>query len=69
MPARPRRTLPSVPDVAEALAQDRPHLSTFIRGAAVGALVGAALAGSALLRRGRRTRGPLEAPGDDLPAG
>jgi hypothetical protein len=46
-----------------------PTVSTFLRGLAIGALVGAGIAGSALLQR-RRARGDAEAsePADEPPA-
>lgn len=43
-----------------------PLVSTFLRGLAIGALVGAALAGSAILQR-RRSHEPAAAAGDSDP--
>jgi hypothetical protein len=52
-----RRSIPRLSVVAESYAEDRPRIATFIRGATIGALVGAVVAGSALLgRRGRAAR-------------
>jgi len=48
---------------------DSPTVSTFLRGLAVGALVGAAIAGSALLQRRRpRDDVPPDAPPGDSSA-
>jgi hypothetical protein len=51
-PAGPR-PLGSLSDLAELLGGETPRSRRFLGGVVVGALVGAALAGSALLRRGR----------------
>jgi hypothetical protein len=44
-----------------------PFVSTFLRGLAIGALVGAAIAGSAILQR-RRSRGEATPPAELPPA-
>lgn len=56
-----RGPLQGLADVAELLAREQPRLASFVRGLTIGALVGAALAGSAVWRR-RHGRGP---GGDD----
>jgi hypothetical protein len=61
-----RRSIPGLSEVAESYAEDRPRLATFIRGATIGALVGAAVAGSALLER-RRRAAPTTAERQDPP--
>jgi hypothetical protein len=48
LPAAIRRLVPDVTD-----ASDGPTVASFLRGLAMGALVGAAIAGSALLQRRR----------------
>jgi hypothetical protein len=46
--------------------EDAPRLAVFMRGLTIGALVGAAIAGSALWERTRR-RAESERPGEPLP--
>jgi hypothetical protein len=60
-----------VPDVTRE--SDPPTVASFLRGLAVGALVGAAIAGSALLQRRRQHAGgdrapnsPADQPGTEL---
>jgi hypothetical protein len=43
-------------DLADFLAEEQPRMSTFIRGLTIGALVGAAIAGSTIWQRRRRNR-------------
>jgi hypothetical protein len=66
-PARPTgpRPLGSVADLAELLGGESPSSRRFLGGVVVGALVGAAIAGSTVLR-GRRRR--LAGPRKDSPA-
>jgi hypothetical protein len=54
-----------VPDLTDA--SDPPTVASFLRGLAVGALVGAAIAGSALLQR-RRHQAGVEDPPDGTPS-
>jgi hypothetical protein len=49
-------------DLADLLAEEQPRMSTFLRGLTIGALVGAAIAGSTLWSRRRRRRTPPEPP-------
>jgi hypothetical protein len=58
-----------LPEVFEG-SRRSPIVSTFLRGVTTGALVGAAIAGSALWSRYRRTRGPVRArPAATTPIG
>jgi hypothetical protein len=59
--------LPSLADAAASIAEDRPRIATFIRGATIGALVGAAVAGTALLNR--RARPGRSITPTDVPPG
>lgn len=54
IPSTIRGPLAGLSDLATALREPSSALSTFLRGLAVGALVGAAIAGSRLWRRRRR---------------
>lgn len=54
IPSTVRGPLAGLGDLAAALGDPSSALSTFLRGLAVGALVGAAIAGSRLWRRRRR---------------
>lgn len=60
----PRDALAVERHIPEAFEGSRrsPLMSTFLRGATTGALVGAAIAGSALWSRYRRTRATLPGP-------
>jgi len=53
-------------ELLDELGEDGPRLATFARGLAIGALVGAALAGTALLER--RSRGAKDVAGETTPA-
>ena len=61
LPEAIRRLVPDVTD-----ASDGPTVASFLRGLAVGALVGAAIAGSALLQR-RRNQAAVDRA-SDVPA-
>jgi hypothetical protein len=50
----PRSPIQGLTDLSELLAQEQPRVSKFVRGLAVGALVGAAIAGSTIWQRRRR---------------
>jgi hypothetical protein len=72
VPIRPTgpRPLGGLADLAELLAGETPNSKRFLRGLVAGALVGATLAGSSLLRRRRRTGGGsgVTETGDGPPA-
>ena len=53
-PAAPQGPVKNLADLSELLAREQPHMSRFVRGLTIGALVGAAIAGSAIWRRSRR---------------
>jgi hypothetical protein len=61
-PSPVRGPLQGLADVSEILGEHPVHLGTFVRGLTIGALVGAAVAGSALwrrwVRRGRKRPNP-----------
>ena len=50
----PRSPIQGLSDLSELLAKEQPRVSKFVRGLAVGALVGAAIAGSTIWQRHRR---------------
>jgi hypothetical protein len=50
----PRSPIQGLTDLAELLGKEQPRVSKFVRGLAVGALVGAAIAGSTIWQRRRR---------------
>jgi hypothetical protein len=52
-----RGPLQGLQDLSEIVAEHPPHMGAFVRGLTVGALVGAAIAGSAIWRRWRRGKG------------
>ena len=58
-----RGPLQGLADVSDLLGAHPPHVGTFLRGLTIGALVGAALAGSAIWRRwvrGGKNRPPKD---------
>ena len=50
----PRSPIQGLTDLSELLVKEQPRVSKFVRGLAVGALVGAAIAGSTIWQRRRR---------------
>jgi hypothetical protein len=54
----PRGPLQGLADLNEIVTGHKPDMSTFLRGLVVGAFVGAAIAGSTVLRRWRQSRRP-----------
>jgi len=60
----PRSPIQGLTDLSEALAHEQPRMSKFLRGLAVGALVGAAIAGSTIWQRRRRQQ-QRSAPPDE----
>jgi hypothetical protein len=58
-----RGPLQGLYDLAQLLGGESPESRRFLRGLAIGALVGAAMAGSSFVRRRRRTSSGGEAPG------
>ncbi len=52
-----RGPLQGLADVSKVLSEHPVHISAFLRGLTIGALVGAAVAGSAIWRRWRRGNG------------
>jgi hypothetical protein len=68
----PRSPIQGLTDLSELLAQEQPRVSKFVRGLAVGALVGAAIAGSTIWQRRRRQQqkaAEAEGRGEDSPKG
>ncbi len=64
--ARVRRALASEPSRADGTMSERQHHAVFLRGLSLGALVGAAIAGSAIWDRRRARRGRADgADGSD----
>lgn len=57
-PVAYRSPLQNLADLSNLIGREQPRLASFVRGALVGALVGAAIAGSSLWRRRRRRRPP-----------
>ena len=55
-PVTYRSPLQNLAELSDLIGREQPRLATFVRGALVGALVGAAIAGSSLWRRRRRRR-------------
>ncbi|HVA86085.1 MAG TPA: hypothetical protein VNF73_07160 [Candidatus Saccharimonadales bacterium] len=55
-PPTPRGPLQGLQELNETIADHQPQVSTFLRGIVVGAFVGAAIAGSTLVRRWRQGR-------------
>jgi hypothetical protein len=55
-PTTPRGPLQGLQDLSQLMTGKQPRMSTFLRGLVFGAFVGAAIAGSAILRR--RVKGP-----------
>ena len=56
-PRLPRGPVQGLVDLSELMAGRPKGMSTFLRGLVIGAFVGAALAGSAIVRRQRRDKG------------
>lgn len=50
-PTTPRGPLQGLQDISQLMTGKQPQMSTFLRGLVFGAFVGAAIAGSAILRR------------------
>lgn len=61
-PTVPRGPLQGLQDLSQQLSGQPKGMSTFLRGLVVGAFVGAAIAGSAILRRRRDREGTGTAP-------
>jgi hypothetical protein len=57
----PRSPIQGLTELSELLAKEQPRVSKFVRGLAVGALVGAAIAGSTIWQRRRQQQKAAEA--------
>ncbi len=63
-----RGPLQGLKDLSDLLADEQPRMGTFLRGLTIGALVGAAIAGSTIWQRRRRERArPPDPPTDVVP--
>jgi len=56
-PPTPRGPLQGLQELNDVIGEHQPQMSTFLRGIVVGAFVGAAIAGSTMVRRWRRGHG------------
>lgn len=61
-----RGPLQGLKDLSDLLADEQPKMGTFLRGLTIGALVGAAIAGSTIWQRRRRERAQLPSPPSDV---
>ena len=63
-----RGPLQGLKDLADLLAEEQPKMGTFLRGLTIGALVGAAIAGSTIWQRRRREHERSADPAIDPPS-